>query len=101
MGNTKTIDDTTNAKVIDDTTTVNVAVTLGIRARSVTEVQTCTLPIFTAGVFNSLTGTSAGNYSAPSFAAGHTLTITPASLTGSIADQTKVYGANEDRKSVV
>ena len=41
-----------------------------------------------------LTG-SAGNYNAPTFTGTPTLAITKANLTGSIANQTKVYGAND------
>ena len=49
----------------------------------------------TAAAFNALTGTSAGNYNAPTFTGTPTLTINTAALTGSIANQTKVYGAND------
>ncbi|HSC07494.1 MAG TPA: MBG domain-containing protein [Steroidobacteraceae bacterium] len=43
----------------------------------------------TAGTF----AAPSANYNAPTLAAGSTLTITPAPLTGTIADQTKTYGA--------
>ncbi len=49
----------------------------------------------TAATFNALTGSAAGNYNAPSFSGAPTLSITAANLTGSIANQSKVYGAND------
>jgi hypothetical protein len=48
-----------------------------------------------AATFNALTGSAASNYNIPTFSGSPTLTITQASLTGSIANQTKVYGAND------
>ena len=38
---------------------------------------------------------ASGNYSAPTVTGSPTLTISPASLTGTIANQTKVYGADD------
>jgi hypothetical protein len=46
----------------------------------------------TAATFNALAGASAGDYSAPTFTGTPTLTVTPASLTAAVADQSKVYG---------
>ncbi|WP_246038936.1 beta strand repeat-containing protein [Peristeroidobacter soli] len=42
--------------------------------------------------FNALTGSAAGNYLAPTLSGAPTLIITPAPLTATLADQTKVYG---------
>ena len=50
----------------------------------------------TGGTVSALTGIAAGNYSGASLStAGNTLTINPATLTASIADQTKTYAAND------
>jgi hypothetical protein len=46
----------------------------------------------TTATFNVLTGASAGNYSAPAFIGTPTLSVTAATLTATIADQSKVYG---------
>ena len=73
----------------------NVATTLASLARSVGETVAGSPYSITAATFNALTGTAAGNYSAPTLAGSPTLTITQASLTGSIANQTKVYGSND------
>src|SRR5262249_34228291 len=45
----------------------------------------------TAGSFT----TPSTNYSAPTLVAGSSLTITPAALTATVANQTKVYGADD------
>ena len=52
------------------------------------KVLAAVLAIITAATFNALTGTSAGNYSAPTFTGTPTFTITKATLTGRIANQT-------------
>ena len=39
--------------------------------------------------------TPSTNYSAPTLVAGATLAITPAALTATMADQTKVYGQDD------
>ncbi|HUL42536.1 MAG TPA: MBG domain-containing protein, partial [Burkholderiales bacterium] len=50
----------------------------------------------TGGSLNALTGSAAGNYSASLSTAGNTLSITQApALTGTIANQTKVYGSTD------
>ncbi|HSW93172.1 MAG TPA: MBG domain-containing protein, partial [Gammaproteobacteria bacterium] len=48
-----------------------------------------------AATFNALTGSASGNYNAPTYTGVRTLTIDPANLTGSIANQNKVYGEND------
>ena len=73
----------------------NVATTLASLARSVGETVAGSPYSITAATFNALTGTAAGNYSVPTLSGSPTLTITQASLTGSIANQTKVYGSND------
>src|SRR5205814_8173645 len=42
-----------------------------------------------------LTGSAAGNYSAPTFTGTPALTINAASLTGSIVNQSKTYGSDD------
>ncbi|MBA3662230.1 MAG: autotransporter-associated beta strand repeat-containing protein, partial [Gammaproteobacteria bacterium] len=73
----------------------NVATTLASLTRNAGEVLSGSPYAITAASFNALTGSAASNYNAPSFIGSPTLTVTPASLTGSIANQTKVYGAND------
>ncbi|WP_175597124.1 MBG domain-containing protein [Peristeroidobacter soli] len=71
----------------------NVIVTLASLTRTVGEdVGTRNI---TAATFNALTGTAAGNYSAPTLSGTPTLTITARPLTATLADQTKVYGQND------
>ncbi|MBA3662013.1 MAG: hypothetical protein H0W64_09805, partial [Gammaproteobacteria bacterium] len=79
--------------VLDDSS--NVATSLATLTRVVGEVVSGSPYAITAASFNALTGSAAGNYSAPTFTGSPTLTVTPASLTGSIANQSKVYGAND------
>ena len=73
----------------------NVATTLASLTRTAGETVGSSPYNITAATFNALTGTAAGNYNAPTFTGTPTLTITKATLTGSIANQTKVYGAND------
>jgi len=74
----------------------NVATTLSSLTRAAGETVSASPYNITAVIFNALTGSAAGNYSLPnSFAVTPTLTITPQALSGSIADQSKVYGAND------
>ncbi len=80
-----------NNTVINDTS--NVAATLASLTRAAGE--TVASYNITAGTFNALTGSAAGNYSAPTFSGAPTLTINKANLTGSIANQSKTYGAND------
>jgi hypothetical protein len=49
----------------------------------------------TAATFNALTGSAAGNYSGPTFTGTPTLTITRGTLSASISNQSKVYGADD------
>jgi autotransporter-associated beta strand protein len=49
----------------------------------------------TGGALNPLAGAAAGNYSASLSTAGNTLTVTQAPATASIANQNKVYGADD------
>ncbi len=80
-----------NVTVINDTGNVNT--TLASLARAVGEnVGSYNI---TAATFNALTGSAAGNYNAPSFTGAPILTISKANLTGSILNQTKVYGNND------
>src|SRR5260370_21905259 len=79
---------------IDDTATRQVAVTLASLIRAMGE-SVASYAITGASV-NALTGAAAGNYTAVSSLSGsNTLTITPATLSGSIANQTKVYGTDD------
>ncbi|MDR3477102.1 MAG: hypothetical protein P4M14_03635, partial [Gammaproteobacteria bacterium] len=73
----------------------NVATTLASLARAAGENVSGSPYAISAATFNALTGSAAGNYNSPTFAGSPTLSITKASLTGSIANQTKVYGAND------
>ncbi|MDR3678554.1 MAG: hypothetical protein P4L41_01230, partial [Flavipsychrobacter sp.] len=73
----------------------NVATTLASLTRAVGENVSGSPYAISAATFNALTGSAAGNYNIPTFTGSPTLTITKASLTGSIANQTKVYGAND------
>ena len=75
--------------------TGNVATTLASLTRNVGELVSSSPYSILAAAFNSLTGSAAGNYNAPSFTGTPTLTITPASLTASIANQNKIYGTND------
>ncbi|MDR3478401.1 MAG: filamentous hemagglutinin N-terminal domain-containing protein, partial [Gammaproteobacteria bacterium] len=75
--------------------TGNVAVSLASLTRTAGELVSGSPYAISAATFNALTGSAAGNYSVPTFTGSPTLTITKASLTGSIANQTKVYGAND------
>ncbi len=75
--------------------TGNVATSLATLVRNAGELVSGSSYSITAATFNSLSGTAAGNYSAPTFTGTPTLAVTPASLTGSIANQTKVYGADD------
>src|SRR5204863_1844 len=78
---------------VDDTG--NVATSLASLTRDAGETFAGSPYAITAAAFNSLTGSAAGNYNGPSFTGSPTLSITKANLTGSIANQTKVYGAND------
>ncbi len=80
--------------VIDDTSSAALANTLASLTRSVGEnVGNYSI---TGATFNSYTGTSAGNYNVLSSLSGSPiLSITKADVTGSIGNQTKVYGAND------
>jgi DNA/RNA-binding domain of Phe-tRNA-synthetase-like protein len=82
-----------NNTPINDTT--KVATTLASLTRTAGETVSASPYTITAATFNALTGTSAGNYNAPTFSGSPTLSITKANLTGSIANQSKVYGAND------
>ncbi len=74
----------------------NVEATLASLARQAGETVSGGPYNITGATFNSLTGSAAGNYAAPSGLTGTpTLTISQASLTGSIANQDKVYGADD------
>src|SRR5690349_21976342 len=82
-----------NNTVINDTS--NVATTLASLTRTAGESVSGSPYSITAASFTTLTGSAAGNYNAPTLTGSPTLTITPANLTGSIANQSKVYGAND------
>ena len=75
--------------------TGNAATTLSSLTRTAGEVVSGSPYSITAAGFNALTGSAAGNYNAPAFTGSPTLTVTPANLTGSIANQSKVYGADD------
>src|ERR1019366_4206620 len=49
----------------------------------------------TGGALHALTGSAEGNYTESLSTAGNTLTVTQKALTGTIASQTKVYGADD------
>jgi hypothetical protein len=83
---------TWNGNVIKNDTG-NVATTLASLTRDSGE--TVGSYNITAGTFNALTGSAAGNYNAPSFTGSSALTINAANLTGSISNQSKIYGAND------
>src|SRR4029078_13579261 len=74
----------------------NVATTLSSLTRVAGETVSSSPYDITAVTFNALSGSAASNYSlADSFTSTPILSITPAALNGSIANQTKVYGAND------
>src|SRR5205085_3760660 len=77
--------------------TGNVATTLNSLTRAAGEAVSGSPYNITGVTFNSLSGSAVGNYSlANSFSSTPTLTINKASnVTGSISDQSKVYGAND------
>src|SRR5258705_12312030 len=82
--------------------TGNVSTTLASLTRAAGEVVSGSPYSITSGTLNALTGTAAGNYTASVSTAGNTLSITPAALTGTMANQTKGYGQDDpslDRKS--
>src|SRR6185369_15487898 len=68
--------------------TGNVATTLASLTRNAGEAVSGSPYTVTAGTFNALTGTAAGNYSAPSFTGTPTLTVTAANLTGTVVNRT-------------
>jgi hypothetical protein len=78
---------------IDDSAAAALATTLASLTRTAGE--NAGSYTISAASFNAYTGTSAANYSAPSFTGVPTLTIGKASVTASIANQTKVYGADD------
>src|SRR5205085_392726 len=79
---------------IDDTSTTNVASSLAALAR-VRGLTVASYSIY-AFPFYALTGTAAGNYfNLTSLSGSPTLSITKATLTGTIANQTKVYGSDD------
>ncbi|HSW68693.1 MAG TPA: autotransporter-associated beta strand repeat-containing protein, partial [Gammaproteobacteria bacterium] len=76
--------------------TGNVATSLASLTRDAGEAVSGSPYNITAVTFNALSGSAAGNYSlANSFSSTPTLSVTAASLSASIANQTKVYGAND------
>src|SRR5439155_84501 len=75
--------------------TGNVATTLEIGRASCRERVNSRLYSITADTFNALTGSAAGNYSAPTFTGAPALTINAASLTGSIVNQSNVFGSDD------
>src|ERR1019366_1029585 len=75
--------------------TGNVTTSLASLARTAGEVVSGSPYSITSGTLNALGGSAAGNYTAVLSTVGDTLTVTPASLTGTIASQTKVYGQND------
>jgi len=75
--------------------TGNVATTLATLTRAVGEAVSGSPYAISAATFNALTGSAIGNYNAPTFSGSPTLTITKANLTGTVANQSKVYGAND------
>jgi len=91
--NTSVTDINGNVTAINDTN--NVAATLASLTRGAGETVSSSPYNITAATFNALTGSAAGNYNVPTFTGTPTLTITKASLTGSIANQSKVYGADD------
>src|SRR6185312_5983656 len=81
--------------------TANVAASLASLTRVVGETVSASPYAINAASFNALTGSAAGNYTAPTLSGTPTLAITKASLTGSIANQTKVYGADDPTLSSI
>src|SRR5205814_706974 len=75
--------------------TGNVATTLTSLTRSAGETLSGSPYSITAATFNALTGSAAGNYSAPTFTGAPALTINAASLTGSITNQRKRKSTHE------
>jgi hypothetical protein len=76
--------------------TGQVAASLASLTRTVGENVATSPYAITAGTLNALTGTSAGNYSAIfSLANSPTLAINQATLTATIGNQSKTYGAND------
>ena len=69
--------------------------TLASLTRTAGEVISGSPYSITGGTLNALTGSAAGNYTASLSTAGNALTITQTSVTGMIANQTKVYGTDD------
>ncbi|MCF8078952.1 MAG: hypothetical protein K9K88_06700 [Desulfobacterales bacterium] len=76
------------AVAVNDSALATTATSL---TRDAGETVAGSLYAITAGTFT----TPSTNYSAPSLALGSTLDITPASLTATVADQTKIYGTDD------
>ena len=89
--NRTVVDINGNNTPINDTG--NVSTTLSSLTRTAGELVSGSPYNITAGTFNALTGSAADNYNAPTVTGSPTLTISPALLTGTIANQTKVYRA--------
>ncbi|HSW69910.1 MAG TPA: MBG domain-containing protein, partial [Gammaproteobacteria bacterium] len=76
--------------------TGNVTASINSLARAAGETVASSPYNITAVTFNALSGSAAGNYSLPNaLSSTPTLSITAASLSGSIANQTKAYGTND------
>ena len=89
-----------NETLINDTG--NVSTTLASLSRVSGETVSSSPYSVTGATYNALSGSAANNYSAPTGLTGSpTLTITQASLTGSMANQTKVYGTNDPSLSSI
>src|SRR5436190_241719 len=82
--------------------TGNVNTTIAYLTRTVGENVSSSPYAITASTLNALTGSAASNYTAPiSLTGSPTLTISPTSLTASIANQSKVYGVNDPTLSSI
>src|SRR5439155_2514074 len=75
--------------------TGNVATTLTSLTRSAGETLSGSPYSITAATFNALTGSAAGNYSAPTFTGAPALTINAPSLTAATRHQSKTYGSDD------
>ena len=73
----------------------DVGVTLASLTRTAGETVVGGPYAITGGTLNALTGGAASNYTASLDTTGNTLTITPASLTGTISSQSKTYGTDD------
>ncbi|MCC7486772.1 MAG: filamentous hemagglutinin N-terminal domain-containing protein [Burkholderiales bacterium] len=86
-----------NTTPIDDTGSLAVSLASLVRASG----ENVGAHSITGGTFTALTGPAAANYASPVLAGSPALSITPAPLTASIADPSKVYGSPDPAPATI